>query len=129
MLSKKEVNPSVYELAVYETATGRRPFRDFLDTLYKEGKDKEAAQIKAYIERLRQHGMGINDYYPRTIRKVSKEGVWELRPGGNRVFFFHFEKKKIVLLHGYQKQSQKAPSMQIKQAENEMNDYKRRSKK
>lgn len=117
----------MYDLAVYETESGRKPFRDFLETLYKEGKETEAAQIKAYVERLRLHGMGINNYYPRTIRKVSKKGIWELHPKGNRVFFFHFDDKRIVLLHGYQKKSQKAPHSQIEQAENEMNDYKRRN--
>lgn len=119
---------SVYELDVYETMSGKKPFCDFLHTLYKEGKVTEVAQIKTYLDRLSQHGMGINNYYPKTIRKVSDKdkGIWELRPGGNRVFFFHFTKNKIVLLHGYQKHSQKAPPSEIRQAENEMKDYLRR---
>ena len=118
--------PSVYELKIYKTASGREPFTDFLKNLEKENRGTEVARIKAYVDRLKMHGMKINSVYPRTIRKVSDEGVWELRPGGNRVFFFHYADNKFVLLHAYQKQSQKAPPSEIKQAENEMKDYLRR---
>lgn len=118
--------PSVYDLKVYKTASGREPFTDYLKKLAKDNKVKEAAQIRAYLERLKMYGMGINNYYPHTIRKVSNKGVWELRPGGNRVFFFHYVNNTIVLLHAYQKQSQKAPASELQQAENEMDDYLRR---
>lgn len=123
---EKEVMPSVYELKLYKTSSGREPFTDFLHKLYEENNLTEAARIKAYLERLRMHGMEINRYYSNTIRKVSNEGIWELRPGGNRVFFFHFEGKRIVLLHAYRKHGQKAPPSEIKQAENERKDYLRR---
>ena len=107
---------------------GHEPFSDFLDKLQKKNRLTEATQINAYINRLKIHGMQINSYYPHAIRKVSDNGVWELRPGGNRVFFFHFTGEKLVLLHAYHKHSQKAPPSEIKKAENEMKDYQRRNK-
>ena len=124
---QKEVMLSVYELDVYRTEKGREPFTDFLDKLQKENRSTEAARIWAFINRLKIHGMQINSYYPHSIRKVSDKGVWELRPGSNRVFFFHFTGEKFVLLHAYHKHSQKAPPSEIRQAEDEMKDYQRRS--
>jgi phage-related protein len=34
---------------------------------------------------------------------------WELRPGGVRLFYFAFIDRQVVILHGYLKQSTKAP--------------------
>ena len=101
--------------------------RDYLKKLNKENSLTETAQIKVYMSRLKGYGMEINRYYPESIRKVSKEGIWELRPGGSRVFFFHYDGKKIILLHAYKKQGQKAPPSEIEKAVNEMKDYKRRN--
>lgn len=120
---QEEVLPPVYEIEIYQTEKGREPFTDFLVTIQKENRLGEATQIKAFINRLQIHGMQINSFYPQSIRKVSDKGVWELRPGKNRVFFFFFTGEKFVLLHAYHKHSQKAPPSEIKQAEKEMKDY------
>lgn len=85
----------------------------------------EVTQIRLCIDRLKEYGFSMGSKFPQSIRKVSDE-VWELRPGGSRVFFFHYTGKTIVLLHAYKKQSQKAPQGEIEQAEKEMKDYKRR---
>jgi phage-related protein len=39
---------------------------------------------------------------------------WELRPGGIRLFYFAYVDNQFVILHGYRKQSQKAPDLEIK---------------
>jgi phage-related protein len=39
--------------------------------------------------------------------------LWELRPGGIRLFYFAYINNQFVILHGYRKQSQKAPNREI----------------
>lgn len=39
--------------------------------------------------------------------------LWELRPGGVRLFYFAYIKDQFVILHGYRKQSMKAPEREI----------------
>ena len=128
VIKRAGVMPPVYDVQVYKTASGREPVNEYLKDLQQKHKLTEAAQIQAYIKRLKVLGMDINATFPHTIRKVTSD-IWELRPGGNRVFFFHFTGKTFVLLHAYRKSSQKAPSSEIEKAEKEMKDYCRRSKK
>lgn len=53
----------------------------------------------------------------------TKASTVELRPGGNRVFFFYFDHGTYVLLHHFQKKSQKTPRREILKAKSEMKDY------
>ena len=39
--------------------------------------------------------------------------LWELRPGGIRLFYFAFIDHQFVILHGYRKQGMKAPEREI----------------
>lgn len=52
-----------------------------------------------------------------------EDGIWELRPGNNRVFYFFFENDTFVLLHHFRKKSQKTPKREIEKAKNERADY------
>ena len=115
----------MYEIKLYYTESGRSPVLDFIRKLSKQGKTKEIAQIRSYEKRLEEHGMAVNNIYPETIRNV-REDIYELRPGGNRVFFFYFENNEFILLHAYKKHGQKAPKNEIEKAINEMKDFKRR---
>ncbi len=121
--------PSVYELEIYETKNGRRPIEDFLRDLRKDNLMAEAAKINEYLKMLEKYGCAqINNYHANAVKIVDRKNeIWELRPGGNRVFFFHFTGKKYVLLHAFKKKSQKTPSTEIEQAVKEMKDYRRRN--
>ena len=59
-----------------------------------------------------------------------KDGIWELRTkqGSNiaRTLYFAFSGKKIILLNGFVKKTQKTPSCEITTAINNRNDYVRR---
>lgn len=48
--------------------------------------------------------------------KQIKGKLWELRPGGIRLFYFAYIKQQFVILHGYRKQGQKAPEHEIETA-------------
>ena len=69
-------------------------------------------KINEYIEILKRNGTRAGEKYTKHI-----EGdIWELRPLGDRIFFFCWINNTIVLLHCFQKKSQKTPKREIEQA-------------
>ncbi len=61
------------------------------------------------------------------MRKLAGREFWELRTGVSgdiyRTFYFAYTGRKFVLLHAYQKKSQKAPKKELEVAEERMKDY------
>lgn len=53
--------------------------------------------------------------------------IWELRPIRNRIFFAAANANGFVLLHHFQKSTQKTPAREIEQAKRELADYLERS--
>jgi phage-related protein len=77
-------------------------------------------QVKIYyvLRLLREFGCVLGMPHARHI-----EGkLWELRPGGVRLFYFTYTGKQIVILHGYQKKSNRAPEREIAIANRRMNE-------
>lgn len=117
----------MHEIILYETGSGRSPVQEYINKLNNEHKYNEIAQIDLYKERLKNYGMLVNDYHPLTIKPL-RDGVYELRPGGNRILFFHYTGSQFVLLHAFAKKTRKTPPHEIEKAIKEMKDYKRRNK-
>ena len=114
----------MYTVMFYETADGRSELWDFLEELrIKAATNKDARiqhkQITLYIQLLQENGTRLNE----NITKHLEDGIWELRPGNNRVFYFFFENDTFVLLHHFRKKSQKTPKREIEKAKNERADY------
>lgn len=114
----------MFTIDFYETASGYSDILDFLTTLEEKKKtDKDARvqyqQLAYYIQLLQDNGTQL----PRNIVKPLTDGIWELRPGNNRVFFFFFQNDTYVLLHHIRKKSQKTPRKEIEKAKNERDDY------
>lgn len=114
----------MYTVMFYETADGRSELWDFLEELrMKAATNKDARiqhkQITLYIQLLQENGTRLNE----NITKHLEDGIWELRPGNNRVFYFFFENDTFVLLHHSRKKSQKTPKREIEKAKNERADY------
>ena len=114
----------MYTVMCYETADGRSELWDFLEELrMKAATNKDARiqhkQITLYIQLLQENGTRLNE----NITKHLEDGIWELRPGNNRVFYFFFENDTFVLLHHFRKKSQKTPKREIEKAKNERADY------
>ncbi len=101
------------DLELYATPNGRTPFTEWLEAL----KDiKARAKIRVRLDRLRVGNLG--DCQP------VEEGVSELRIDfgpGYRVYFGQEEAKKVILLWGGDKSTQKAD---IKKARAYWADYK-----
>ena len=114
----------MYTVEFYETRDGQCPVWEFLENLrIKSASNKDARiqhkQASLYIELLQQNGTRLND----NITKHLEDGIWELRPGNNRVFYFFYENNTFVLLHQVRKKSQKTPKREIEKAKSERIDY------
>mgnify|MGYP000507300127 FL=1 len=117
----------MYEIEFYETEDGKCPIWDFLEALRLKAPTNKDARIQhkqasLYIELLQQNGTHMNA----EITKHLDDGIWELRPGNNRVFYFFYQNDTYVLLHQFRKKSQKTPKREIEKAKIERNDYLRR---
>ena len=114
----------MYTVEFYETQNGECQIWDFLEGLrIKAVSNKDARiqhkQVSLCIELLQQNGTHMNE----NITKQLEDGIWELRPGNNRVFYFFFKNDTFVLLHQFRKKSQKTPKREIEKAKRERNDY------
>ncbi len=117
----------MYEIEFYETEDGKCPIWDFLEALRLKAPTNKDARIQhkqasLYIELLQQNGTHMNA----EITKHLDDGIWELRPGNNRVFYFFYQNDTYVLLHQFRKKSQKTPKREIEKAKAERNAYLRR---
>jgi len=110
----------------YKMASGRVPVREFIDEQAVEVQEK----IFSDLVRLVQFNVKLGSPY---VEKVEGRDFWELRTRvrGNiyRTFYFAHTGKKFILLHAYQKKSQKAPKKELDVAEERMSDYLQRSEK
>lgn len=114
----------MYNVEFYETQDGKSQIWDFLEDLrIKAATSKDARiqhkQASLYIELLQQNGTRLNE----NITKHLEDGIWELRPGNNRVFYFFFQDNTFVLLHQFRKKTQKTPKREIEKAKRERDDY------
>ena len=117
----------MYEIEFYETEDGKCPIWDFLEALRLKAPTNKDARIQhkqasLYIELLQQNGTHMNA----EVTKHLDDGIWELRPGNNRIFYFFYQNDTYVLLHQFRKKSQKTPKREIEKAKTERNDYLRR---
>ena len=114
----------MYQIEFYETQDGESQIWDFLEDLRKKAATSKDARIQhkqasLYIELLQQNGTRLNE----NITKHLEDGIWELRPGNNRVFYFFFQDNTFVLLHQFRKKTQKTPKREIEKAKRERDDY------
>ena len=114
----------MFNVEFYETQDGKSQIWEFLEDLrIKAATSKDARiqhkQASLYIELLQQNGTRLNE----NITKHLEDGIWELRPGNNRVFYFFFQDSTFVLLHQFRKKTQKTPKREIEKAKRERDDY------
>ena len=110
----------MYEIDFFEYSDGEDPIFNFLESLPRKHKAKAFWEIDLLAEK----GRELTQPY---VKHISNE-LWELRIKFNsdisRIFYFIATEKKIVLLHGFIKKTDKTPSGEIKIAEGRLIDYK-----
>lgn len=114
----------MYRIEFYEDVHGRSELWDQLQALsVKAPTNKNARiqnkQIALYIQLLEQYGTAMNENYTKHL----EDGIWELRPGDNRVLYFFCRGDTYVLLHMFRKRTQKTPRREIARAIAERADY------
>ena len=113
----------MWEIEFYTTENDAVPVSDFIATM----DAKTQAKIFREIELLEELGIGLRMPHSRPL----EDGLFELRitfrDGIVRVLYFHYEKKKFVLLHGFIKKTEKTPEREIAIATKYMKDYRRRN--
>lgn len=119
----------MFKVDFYRDIRGRSDIEELLENLRKKRHTNKRAntefkQIVFYIELLQKSGTWMGE--PQT--KNVGQGLWELRPGNNRILYFYFEKETYVLLHHFVKKTNRTPLGEIDRAKREMNDHIKRKK-
>lgn len=114
----------MFSVEFYEKANGESEIFEFLEELRNKSKTSKDAriqykQIALQIDLLQLNGTRL----PENITKHIEDGIWELRPGNNRVLYFFFRNNAFVLLHQFRKKTQKTPRREIEKAKAERSDY------
>lgn len=98
-------NTTRWRITFYEDQRARRPVLDFINTLPKS----EQAKIYNTFRLLAEFGTALGMPHARRIQGK----LWELRPGGIRLFYFVYVQHQFVVLHGFRKQTNQTPKSEI----------------
>ena len=110
-----------WEIEYYVTDSGNCPIKVFIDSLSPEGKARYI-----FISRLiKEHGINVREPYVKQI--TGRRKLFEIRlkdrSGINRILYFAHTGRKLILLHGFTKKTDKTPKKEIEIAEQRMKDY------
>jgi phage-related protein len=108
-----------WRIEFYLDEQGTSAVREFLDSL----DQKTKARFDWSLEQLRV----LNVHAREPLVKHLEGKLWELRRASDgdiyRLLYFFFSGRTIVIVHGFQKKSQKTPRKEIELASKRMNDY------
>jgi len=95
----------MWSIVFYKDHRGKCPPLEFINGL----PTMEQAKIHNAFRLLQEFGTHLDMPHARHIQGK----LWELRPGGIRLFYFAFIDQQFIILHGYRKQAMKAPEREI----------------
>jgi phage-related protein len=107
----------MFKIILFRNKKGESSVRTRIAELKKKSATDKSARIALtkiheYISVLKECGTRAGEKYTKHI-----EGdIWELRPMNDRIFFFSWIDKQIVLLHCFIKKTQKTPKKELDQA-------------
>ncbi|HSB31350.1 MAG TPA: type II toxin-antitoxin system RelE/ParE family toxin [Candidatus Sulfobium mesophilum] len=110
-----------WSIEYYVADNGKSPARDFINSLSAESK----AKFIFIADLLTEYGLNVREPYVKPItgsRKLFEIRIKD-RQNIHRVFYFAFTGRKLILLHGFTKKTDKLPSREIEIAEARMKDY------
>lgn len=117
----------MYSIKFYKDKNGKEPIKEYLQELGSRT-DKNSRinfnKIRDYIKTLSEYGTRAGEPF---VKHINGE-IWELRPLKNRILFFAYDGKQIILLSHFIKKTQKTPQREIDKAKSLMNEYKERGK-
>lgn len=113
----------MHKIRFYKDRNGRQPVKEHLDELKKKNDKSSRIRLNKandYIQALAEYGTAIGEPY---LKKIDdKYNIWELRPSSDRIFFVAWVNDSYMLLHVFQKKTQKTPEREKAQARREVKD-------
>ena len=91
----------VNSICFFVDERGAKPVMEFIDKL----PVKDQAKIITYLGELRSEGHKMR----RPMADYLGEGIYEVRPKDNRIFYFFYLRENVVLLHAIRKKTDKIP--------------------
>jgi len=110
----------------YKDASGKEPVREYLNDLASKTDKKSRIKlnkIRDYMKILSEYGTYAGEPY---VKHIDGD-LLELRPKNDRIFFFSWSGSQFILLHHFEKKSNKTPQREIDQANRNMRDFIERS--
>ena len=117
----------MYKLIFY-SRNNKPLLKDLLEQLRKQDKPLEVGKIYDFLDNLEKYGPKINSEFKPKATKALGDGLFELRPLPNRIFFIFEKNDEIVVLHGFIKTTNKTPPQEIEKAKKEKKEYERSKK-
>ena len=115
-----------YKIDLYEKDNGEVPVLESIKNM----DAKMQAKIYREINLLEEFGRELHEPHIKKIVGQKYSDLWELRikQSSNifRIIYFTYIDDLCVLLHGFQKKSQKTPKKELDLAKSRMEDYKSR---
>ena len=110
-----------WTIQYYVTSDGKCPVKEFIDMLSYESK----AKYVFIADLLEDCGLTVREPYVKPITGSRKLFEIRIKDKSNihRIFYFAFTGKKLILLHGYTKKTDKIPGREIAIAERRMEEY------
>ncbi len=110
-----------WSIEYYVAASGKSPVKEFIDALSPESK----AKFIFVADLLTEYGLNVREPYVKPITGTRK--LFEIRikdrQNIHRIFYFASTGRKLVLLHGFTKKTDKTPPREIEIAEGRMKDF------
>ena len=105
----------MYNLDFHIRSNGSCPYDEYVRTVFQSGAKKEAAKIRATVDRLME--LGSARLNAMALAEKMND-VWQLRAGAHRIFYFwHADAQRYVLLNAFRKKSRKTPPSDLQRAE------------
>lgn len=110
-----------WSIEYYSEESGKSPVKDFIDSLSPESK----AKFIFIADLLTEYGLSVREPYVKSITGSRKLFEIRLKDRRNihRIFYFAFTGRKLVLVHGFTKKTEKTPQREIEIAEFRMKDH------
>ena len=108
-----------YRVKFYKNSHNNKELvKDYIEKL----DNKQKAKFLKYIDFLREKKGYLDEPYSRHIKGKIRELRFDFARSKNRIFYFVFIKKTIILLHAFLKKTQKTPPLEIKKAQENYKD-------
>ena len=124
-LCKRGLNIKMFKVFFYSDKNGNEPVFEYIQELVnKTDKNSriKATKIRDYIKYLQRMGNHVKEPYAKHIDGE----IWELRPIRDRILYAAWDGSSFILLHIFQKDTQKTPRREIEQAKRNLADYRER---